>query len=141
MTDRARTIIDALAVGGITFRQYAELQAMYFELEADEQDQIDHWTGLGREIRAITPGSTDQEAFQRDVAKELKALRERGARLREKGAPSLACADDHHSLDLPEPRRFPWRACVVILAAAIAIWAVFRLGMAVQVELGRVGHE
>ena len=128
MTDRARTIIDALAVGGITFRQYAELQAMYFDLEPDEQDQIDHWTGLGREIRAMRPKGPVELAISAEQEHETRC------RL-------LACANDHHSLDLPEPRRFPWRACVVILAAAIAIWAVFRLGMAVQVELGRVGHE
>ena len=103
---------------------------MYWDLPEDEQDAIRTWTDLAREIRGVRPKGPDELQVSANNAEQEQETRRR----------AVACADDPFSIDLPEPRRFTWRACVIILAAAIAIYAVFRLGMAVQVELGRVGH-
>lgn len=61
LSPKAQSIVDALAIGGLTSRQVAELQAMYFELEDWEQDAVDRWTSLGRQIRGIVPGSTNPD--------------------------------------------------------------------------------
>lgn len=85
MSPAAETIITALSVGGLSPRQVAELQEVYWTLSQDEQDAIDRWTSIARQVRALRPGCTApieedaREVFASMVEVERDRLRDRGA--------------------------------------------------------------
>ena len=146
MTNEAQTIIDALSVGGLNPRQVAELQQIFWSLPEDEQDAIDRWTALGRQIREIEPGSTEGltvAEFHEQCEEEKRALHERGAALvvlwqheQPKGRKPIG------SPVAPEPipanthaPRLTWAVILLALlltAAALAPWVASDTGVGVQ---------